>query len=270
MGQDFSPVVVESTISLVRNLDGVVFPRLLDESKGEMVTKKIVDVASKTGSYKIYQMNMLPRVDALLMAEKGVVTPKLASSNFGAVLLSNDGNLSVLVNDTDHIVIKSKLSGLALEKAYKLASDVDDLIIPKLPVAFDEDRNSLAVSGLCRDVQIRASDHEIDMDHRLIDSELEALLQCHVLKALHAVRKALSHGKMASGVLIEQCAVKQQAAVGDGGVCGNQGTLAEVLGTFVHLKHLSQHIVVLLGIPLYSLSVLEPDPEILDQLALIA
>lgn len=139
MGQDFSSVIAESVITLTRNLDGVVYPRLLDDEKGEMVTKKIIDAASKTGTYKIYQMNMLPRVDAFVMAEKGVVSQKLASSNYGAVLLAGDSNLSIVVNDTDHIVIKCKSNGLSLDKAYKTASDVDDGVLPKLPIAFDED-----------------------------------------------------------------------------------------------------------------------------------
>ena len=70
---------------------------------------------------------------------------------------------------------------------------------------------------------------------------------------------------MACCIFVKEGVVEQKSAVGDGGVHRNKGAFAEVVGAFIHLNHLGQHVVVLLCMPLDCFSFLEPDPEVLDQ-----
>src|SRR5690606_27652626 len=56
----------------------------------------------------------------------------------GAVVLSEDETVSIMVNEEDHIRIQCIFPGLQLEEAYQQADLVDDLLEKKLPYAFDE------------------------------------------------------------------------------------------------------------------------------------
>ena len=75
---------------------------------------------------------------------------------------------------------------------------------------------------------------------------------------------------MAAGVLVKQRVVEQQAGLVDGGVEGHQGALAQIAAALVHGDELGQQVVVDLGVPLHGLALMEADPELVDELTLIA
>ena len=108
------------------------------------------------------------------------------------------------------------------------------------------------------------------MDHGFVDAQVPALLQRPALEILDAVREALAQRQMAGGVLVEQGLVEQQAAPADGRIVGHQRALAQIAAALVHGDHLGEQGLVLLCVPLHRLALLKTDPEILDQLALIA
>ena len=79
-------------------------------------------------------------MDRHVLVEKHLISPHLANPDrHGAVILSEDETVSVMVNEEDHIRIQCIYPGLQLEDAYKKADAVDDLLEKELPYAFDED-----------------------------------------------------------------------------------------------------------------------------------
>ena len=85
-------------------------------------------------------MSDLPALERQVLVEKHLISPHLAiPDRHGAVLLSEDETVSVMVNEEDHIRIQCIYPGLQLEDAYKQADQVDDYLEKELPYAFDED-----------------------------------------------------------------------------------------------------------------------------------
>ena len=137
--QDFSSIIVSSKIKLLRNLAGFTFPSMIDEEDGIKVLNKVAETVLKIKKdYKIYKVSSLPELDINVMREKKLVTSKLIDAyNFGAVILSNDETVSVMINESDHIVEQVNLVGFNLMKAFEIISNLDDQIVSKLDIAFD-------------------------------------------------------------------------------------------------------------------------------------
>lgn len=90
--------------------------------------------------YTYMKMADLPAMERQVLVEKHLISPQLAiPERNGAVILSEDETVSVMVNEEDHIRIQCIYPGLQLEAAYDQADQVDDQLEKVLPYAFDEE-----------------------------------------------------------------------------------------------------------------------------------
>ena len=137
--KDYSSIVVSSVVSLRRNLFGFDFPSMLDERNGVKVLNKVADnILKLDGSFKIYKIKTLPEIDKNIMFEKGLISKRLLSSeDFGATILSENEEESVMVNEEDHIVETCSMVGLNLIAAYVKLNELDNQILSRLDIAFD-------------------------------------------------------------------------------------------------------------------------------------
>jgi len=136
---DINSIVVSSRIRLARSLKNYVSPAMLQGEDGYKVIKEIADVVMPLGDYKVFTMQQLPALDAEVMQEKHLISSNLLENkDNGAVILSDDETISVMVNEEDHVRAQCFLKGLALDKAYEKLNVIDDSIINKGNVAFDE------------------------------------------------------------------------------------------------------------------------------------
>lgn len=136
---DINSVVVSSRIRLARSLKNYLSPAMLQGEDGYKVIKEIADAVMPLGEYKVFTMQNLPALDAEVMQEKHLISSNLLENkDHGAVILSEDETISVMVNEEDHIRAQCFLKGLTLDKAYEKLNKIDDEIINKLNVAFDE------------------------------------------------------------------------------------------------------------------------------------
>ena len=140
-GED-SDIVMSTRIRLARNLTGYHFPIALTE-KDSMAVDRVVSgvlLDSEENGYSYIKMSDLPVLERQVLVEKHLVSPHLTAPNrHGAVVLSEDETVSVMVNEEDHIRIQCIFPGLQLEEAYSKADLVDDQLEHNLPYAFDED-----------------------------------------------------------------------------------------------------------------------------------
>ena len=66
--------------------------------------------------YTYTKMADLPALERQVLVEKHLISPQLAAPNrHGAVILSEDETISVMVNEEDHIRIQCIYPGLQLE-----------------------------------------------------------------------------------------------------------------------------------------------------------
>lgn len=133
-----SSIILSSRIRLARCLNNCVFPDKMSEIDGNKVLNEISRVVLPLGDYKVFTMEQLPALDAEVMQEKHLISLKLLNNKeSGAVILSDDETVSIMVNEEDHIRAQCFLKGLTLDKAYQILSKIDDKLIEKLDIAYD-------------------------------------------------------------------------------------------------------------------------------------
>lgn len=139
---EHSDIVMSTRIRLARNLKGYRFPIAFTEEQAMAVDREIAAVLldSEERGYAYTKMADLPALERQILVEKHLISPQLADPDrHGAVILSEDETISVMVNEEDHIRIQCIRPGLQLEAAYQQANFVDNYLEKELPYAFDED-----------------------------------------------------------------------------------------------------------------------------------
>lgn len=138
--KDYSSIVVQSKVRLLRNLNGFQFPSTFVGDEGVKVLNKLADVILKIDSdFKLYKVKTLPELDVNIMHEKKLITSRLVESDlYGAVVLSSDEQISIMINETDHLCEQCTMKGLSLISAYDKLNVIDNQILSKLDVAFDD------------------------------------------------------------------------------------------------------------------------------------
>ncbi|MBD1372400.1 protein arginine kinase [Hazenella sp. IB182357] len=160
-----SDIVFSSRIRIARNLSGLPFPMLSTDSQSEEVVNR-VEEAWKTNKQELadlaaaefVRMKDLNELEKRVLVEKHLISPMLAEeSRNGAVLLAQDESFSIMINEEDHIRIQCIFPGLQLEKAWKLADQLDEWIEKNLSYAFDDQRGYLTSCPTNVGTGIRAS-----------------------------------------------------------------------------------------------------------------
>lgn len=191
--KDYSSIVVSSNVKFRRNLVGFNFPSTLDEISGVKVLNKLADNILKIDDFKIYKTKTLTDLDKNIMREKGLITEKmLANNDFSATILSDSEDVLVMLNENDHIVESCTKKGLNLILAYDTLNGIDNEILSKLDVAYDdafgfltsdisklgtglEAKISLFLPGLCMTDKLKDLIFEINSQESDIEIVSESL-----------------------------------------------------------------------------------------------
>ena len=137
-----SDIVISSRIRLARNLQGYSFPHLLSHEQAMQLVEKIASVmanapAEEANKFEMLYMKYLSPLDRQVLVEKHLISPQQAESEAGALLLSKEEDLAIMINEEDHLRIQCLLPGLQLAEAFAAANRVDDLLEEKLDIAYD-------------------------------------------------------------------------------------------------------------------------------------
>ncbi|MBR3885781.1 MAG: hypothetical protein IKJ33_04905 [Clostridia bacterium] len=138
--KDYSSIVISSNVRFRRNLVGFNFPSTLDEITGVKVLNKLADTILKLDEeYKIYKTKTLSEIDRNIMFEKGLLSNRVLSTyDYSATILSKDEDISFMLNENDHLVETCTKPGLNLILAYDTINAIDNEILSKLDIAFDD------------------------------------------------------------------------------------------------------------------------------------
>ncbi|MFG6117319.1 protein arginine kinase [Halobacillus sp. MO56] len=158
-----SDIVLSSRIRLARNFAQVTFPIIAKEED----LKPILDFFDQEyahQSFKEYKnfelvpMNNLKPIEKRVLVEKHLISPHLAEhSDHSAALISENEQISVMINEEDHLRIQLYYPGFQLEQALKRASELDDWLEEKVNYAFDEKRGYLTACPTNVGTGMRAS-----------------------------------------------------------------------------------------------------------------
>ncbi|QHJ69689.1 protein arginine kinase [Planococcus halotolerans] len=137
-------IAMSTRIRLARNLNEFKFPYAFTEDEALKVDKAISSVLLDKGKdlnqefthIDIHEVSSLHRE---LLVEKHLISPHLAAGvHSGSVLLSKNEELSIMINEEDHLRIQSLQSGFHLQEAYQIANQLDSLLEENLQYAFHE------------------------------------------------------------------------------------------------------------------------------------
>ncbi len=141
---DKSNIILTSRIRLARNLENLPYPHMLNlEQAGEVID---VIASSITGSnsaiandFKLYRLKDMDELNRVSLFEKHIVSSDLIN-NFkrAGLVVSRRQDISIMINEEDHIRLQVIYPGFRIKEAYEYASRLDDLMEENLTYAYDE------------------------------------------------------------------------------------------------------------------------------------
>ncbi|WP_188456354.1 protein arginine kinase [Virgibacillus oceani] len=144
-----SDIVLSSRIRLARNFAEASFPLIAKQEVLEEI-KVFFQKEYEHQSFQDYQdfafvpIRGLSPVEKRVLVEKHLISPHLAKhAESAATLISENEQVSVMINEEDHIRIQMYFPGFQLNKALKKAFEFDDWLEEKVNYAFDETRGYL-------------------------------------------------------------------------------------------------------------------------------
>src|SRR5690606_6239536 len=133
-----SDIVLSSRIRLARNIKQYKFPTLFTNEEAKTVIQAIKYRIEHTPikenkKLELLLMDELQPLQKRVLVEKHLISPHLAeNSSHGACLLSENEELSIMINEEDHIRIQCLFPGFQLSEALERANDIDDWLEEEL------------------------------------------------------------------------------------------------------------------------------------------
>lgn len=140
---DKNNMILTSRVRLARNLANIPYPHMLNS---EQTVKVINEVASSitdsnsaiAGDFKVVRLKDMDQLNRLSMFENHIISSDLVNNyERGAVVLNKEKNVSVMINEEDHIRLQVIYPGFKIKEAYDYANKLDDLMEEKLSYAYD-------------------------------------------------------------------------------------------------------------------------------------
>lgn len=133
--------MISSRIRLARNIRGIPFTGRMTVEQKKAVCTKVKEVASAISGYKFDYIDMenVTAIQAGSMVEEHLISVEFANNREGeGLLLDRKHNVSVMINEEDHLRIQVLGRGEKLATLYETASEIDDALDEKLHFAFSE------------------------------------------------------------------------------------------------------------------------------------
>lgn len=156
-----SDVVLSSRIRLARNLEDAPFPSRMSGDLRRTVSRKIFAALKNSelaGDLNLLDMSQMKDAEAQALVEKHLITSQFVNGREnGALILSNDETVSIMLCEEDHIRLQVMRSGQDLMEAYREADKIDDVLLKRLKIAFDDKLGFLTSSPTDLGTGLKAS-----------------------------------------------------------------------------------------------------------------
>ena len=138
-GQD-GDVVLSSRVRLARNQKNLPFMATIGDEALQGLQREVQSAASfyRGGSaLRFYEAGELTPASRRALFSHRVVSGEFAGSARGALLLSEDERVSIMLGEEDHIRLQVLGEGLCLERCLETAMALDDLLEERIDYAYD-------------------------------------------------------------------------------------------------------------------------------------
>lgn len=158
-----SDIVISSRIRIARNLKDYPYPMLATNQQSEEVLQKTSEVLNNEeletiSRFSLVKLSDLNELERMVLVEKHLISPNLANeSRNGAVIISENESISIMINEEDHLRIQCLCPGFQIKEAWDLANQIDDIFESHLDYGYDEKRGYLTSCPTNVGTGIRAS-----------------------------------------------------------------------------------------------------------------
>ncbi|MDF2672562.1 MAG: protein arginine kinase [Clostridiales bacterium] len=140
---DKNNIILTSRVRLARNLAHMPYPHMLNQEQvseviGE-VTSSITDSNSAIAEdFHVVKLKDVEQLKRISMFENHIVSSDLVNNyERAAVVVNKESDVSVMINEEDHIRLQVIYPGFKIKEAYEYANKLDDLMEEKLTYAYD-------------------------------------------------------------------------------------------------------------------------------------
>lgn len=156
-------IVLTSRVRLARNIDKMPFPHILNKEQADEVINEVSAAVLESNStvtknFKLMRLRDVKPIERQSMVEKHLISMDLANNYQRAgLLIDKDEDVSIMINEEDHIRLQVLYPGFRIREAYDYASKLDDLIEEKITYAYDSELGYLTSCPTNVGTGIRAS-----------------------------------------------------------------------------------------------------------------
>lgn len=141
---DSLDIAISTRVRIARNFKDTIFPNRAADGSLENVCLEVCKAVINSNSYisnefDYVYMGNLSDAEKEKLIEKHLISPNLTNRKSAAgALINKSEQISIMINEEDHIRIQCILPGLSLEDAYDMADKIDDLLEENINFAFDD------------------------------------------------------------------------------------------------------------------------------------
>ena len=155
-----SDVVVSSRVRLSRNLNGFNFLNRCSKEKQEEILEKIKEIVPSLGyGLKFIKLDDLDEVTKLSLVEKNLISPEFTVKNKSvkAIIINDEENISIMLNEDDHIKIQVFSTGQELDNLMSLIVEIDEKLGEMVEYAYNKNFGYLTASPVDIGTGMKAS-----------------------------------------------------------------------------------------------------------------
>ena len=196
-----SDIVISSRIRLARNLVRFPFPNRADDvvrAQVESLLREKLGILSVGDGLSYVDVNTLENLDRQFLVERQLISREHAeSAGSRGVGISGEENVSLMINEEDHLRIQVLRSGFALESCWEEIDRIDDAIEEHVTYAFSEKLGYLTACPTNVGTGIRVS-VMLHLPALVITKDIQKVFQA-LQKINLAVRGLYGEGSQAMG-----------------------------------------------------------------------
>ncbi len=140
---DSNGIVISTRVRLARNISEYPFAPKMSQAQKSTMIKEIKEVFEKYGTDRYNYVDVASKSDTekLALVEEHLISPEFAQmpkSESRMLIYDENGNVSVMAGEEDHLRIQCVKPGFSIREAYESADAVDTMLSHGLKYAFDD------------------------------------------------------------------------------------------------------------------------------------
>ncbi len=139
---DQDDIILSTRIRLARNLAGIPFPTIARREELDTVVERIGNACKSIRMLQpalTVDIRQCKTLISKALVERRLISPVFAeSSSAGIAVIDESEQLSIMVNEEDHLRLQSIQPGLSLQEAWRQISRLDDELSEQVEYAFSD------------------------------------------------------------------------------------------------------------------------------------